>query len=169
MKIADADTEVRASSSGLSRHPGDRPQARGVMSDRRSMVFAAALSTIFMAAIEGTIVATAMPTIVGALGGLDLFSWIFGAYLLTQAVMIPIYGRVADVYGGKPILLFGIGVFLAGSVLCGLSWNMTSLIVFRVVQGIGAGSLVPLSQTGRRHIQRRAARPNAGLHLQRVR
>jgi EmrB/QacA subfamily drug resistance transporter len=147
MKIADADTEVQASSSGLSRHPGDRPQARDVMSDRRSMVFAAALSTIFMAAIEGTIVATAMPTIVGALGGLDLFSWIFGAYLLTQAVMIPIYGRLADVYGRKPILLFGIGVFLAGSVLCGLSWNMTSLIVFRIVQGIGAGSLVPLSQT----------------------
>jgi MFS family permease len=75
------------------------------ISDRRSMVFAAALSTIFMAAIEGTIVATAMPIIVGALGGFDLFSWIFGAYLLTQAVMIPIYGRLADVYGRKPILL----------------------------------------------------------------
>jgi EmrB/QacA subfamily drug resistance transporter len=111
------------------------------------MVFAAALSTIFMAAIEGTIVATAMPAIVGALGGLDLFSWIFGAYLLTQAVMIPIYGRLADVYGRKPILLFGIGVFLAGSALCGMSWDMTSLIVFRVIQGIGAGSLVPISQT----------------------
>jgi EmrB/QacA subfamily drug resistance transporter len=115
--------------------------------DRRSMVFAAALSTIFMAAIEGTIVATAMPTIVVALGGFDLFSWIFGAYLLTQAVMIPIYGRLADVYGRKPILLFGIGVFLVGSALCGLSWNMTSLVVFRVVQGIGAGALVPVSQT----------------------
>jgi multidrug resistance protein len=112
----------------------------------RPMVFVAALATIFMAAIEGTIVATAMPTIVGALGGIDLFSWIFGAYLLTQAILIPIYGRLADLYGRKPVLLFGIGVFLVGSVLCGLSWDMMSLIVFRVLQGIGAGALIPVSQ-----------------------
>jgi EmrB/QacA subfamily drug resistance transporter len=114
---------------------------------RRRLVFVAALSTIFMAAIEGTIVATAMPTIVGALGGIDLFSWIFGAYLLTQAILIPIYGRLADLYGRKPVLLFGIAVFLIGSALCGLSWNMTSLIVFRVLQGIGAGALIPVAQT----------------------
>jgi EmrB/QacA subfamily drug resistance transporter len=111
------------------------------------LVFVAALSTIFMAAIEGTIVATAMPTIVGALGGIDLFSWIFGAYLLTQAILIPIYGRLSDLYGRKPVLLFGIGVFLVGSGLCGLAWNMVSLIAFRVVQGIGAGALIPVSQT----------------------
>lgn len=110
------------------------------------MVFAAALSTIFMAAIEGTIVATAMPTIVGSLGGIDLFSWIFGAYLLTQAILIPIYGRLSDLYGRKPVLLFGIGVFLVGSALCGLAWNMISLIAFRVVQGVGAGALIPVSQ-----------------------
>jgi multidrug resistance protein len=110
------------------------------------LVFIAALSTIFMAAIEGTIVATAMPTIVGALGGIDLFSWIFGAYLLTQAILIPIYGRLADIYGRKPVLLFGIGVFLVGSVLCGLAWSMMSLIVFRIIQGIGAGALIPVSQ-----------------------
>lgn len=119
----------------------------GAVSYRRSAVFAAALSTIFMAAIEATIVATAMPTIVGALGGFDQFSWIFGAYLLAQAVMIPIYGRLADVYGRKPILLFGIGVFLIGSILCGLATNMISLIMFRALQGLGAGSLVPVSQT----------------------
>ena len=113
----------------------------------RPLVFAAALSTIFMAAIEGTIVATAMPTIVGALGGIDLFSWIFGAYLLTQAILIPIYGRLSDLYGRKPVLLFGIGVFLVGSALCGLAWNMISLIAFRIVQGIGAGALIPVSQT----------------------
>ncbi len=110
------------------------------------MVFVAALATIFMAAIEGTIVATAMPTIVGALGGIDLFSWIFGAYLLTQAILIPIYGRLADIYGRKRVLLFGIGIFLVGSALCGFSWNMMSLIVFRVIQGIGAGALIPVSQ-----------------------
>lgn len=111
------------------------------------MVFVAALSTIFMAAIEGTIVATAMPTIVGSLGGIDLFSWIFGAYLLTQAILIPIYGRLSDLYGRKPVLLFGIAVFLIGSVLCGLAWNMVSLIAFRVVQGVGSAALIPVSQT----------------------
>ena len=100
-----------------------------------------------MAAIEGTIVATAMPTIVGSLGGIDLFSWIFGAYLLTQAILIPIYGRLSDLYGRKPVLLFGIGVFLVGSALCGLAWNMISLIAFRIVQGVGAGALIPVSQT----------------------
>src|ERR1700756_1427673 len=124
--------------------PEDRSETTG---PNRPMVFVAALSIIFMAAIEGTIVATAMPTIVGALGGIDLFSWIFGAYLLTQAILIPIYGRLADLYGRKPVLLFGIAVFLVGSALCGLSWNMVSLIVFRIVQGIGAGALIPVSQT----------------------
>jgi multidrug resistance protein len=130
--IPEALSEDRAANSGITPH--------------RPLVFVAALSTIFMAAIEGTIVATAMPTIVGALGGIDLFSWIFGAYLLTQAILIPIYGRLADLYGRKPVLLFGIGVFLVGSVLCGLAWSMMSLIVFRILQGIGAGALIPVSQ-----------------------
>jgi EmrB/QacA subfamily drug resistance transporter len=124
--------------------PEDRSETTG---PNRPMVFVAALSIIFMAAIEGTIVATAMPTIVGALGDIDLFSWIFGAYLLTQAILIPIYGRLSDLYGRKAVLLFGIGVFLVGSALCGLAWNMISLIAFRVVQGIGAGALVPVAQT----------------------
>jgi EmrB/QacA subfamily drug resistance transporter len=126
---------------------GERVPESVMVSDRRPLVFAAALSTMFMAAIEGTIVATAMPTIVGVLGGFDLFSWVFSAYLLTQAVTIPIYGRLADIYGRKHILLFGIALFLAGSVLCGLAWSMPSLIVFRVIQGLGAGSLVTVSQT----------------------
>jgi EmrB/QacA subfamily drug resistance transporter len=125
---------------------GDRKEITGP-EPHRPMMFVAALSIIFMAAIEGTIVATAMPTIVSALGGIDLFSWIFGAYLLTQAILIPIYGRLSDLYGRKAVLLFGIGVFLVGSTLCGLAWNMISLIAFRVVQGIGAGALVPVAQT----------------------
>ena len=124
----------------------DAASASGA-ANRRRWVFAAALSTIFMAAIEGTIVATAMPTIVGALGRLDLFSWVFSAYLLSQAVMIPIYGRLADMYGRKPVLLIGIALFLAGSVLCGFAWDILSLIAFRAVQGLGAGSLVPVAQT----------------------
>jgi EmrB/QacA subfamily drug resistance transporter len=144
MDIAtDAETLPQASSIAPSH---DRTADAG-KTPHRPMVLAAALATIFMAAIEGTIVATAMPTIVGALGGIDLFSWIFGAYLLTQAILIPIYGRLADLYGRKPVLLFGIAVFLVGSALCGLSWNMVSLIVFRIVQGIGAGALIPVSQT----------------------
>ncbi len=121
--------------------------AFGVTPSRRSWVFAAALSTIFMAAMEGTIVATAMPTIVGSLGGFDLFSWVFSAYLLAQATTIPIYGRLADIYGRKRIVFLGIGLFLAGSVLCGFAWNMISLIAFRILQGIGSGALIPVAQT----------------------
>lgn len=119
----------------------------GVTSASRPWVFAATLATMFMAAIEGTIVATAMPSIVGALGGFEHFSWVFTSYLLTQAVTVPIYGRLADLYGRKRLLFLGIALFLAGSVLCGLAWNMTALIVFRVVQGLGAGAVVPVSQT----------------------
>jgi EmrB/QacA subfamily drug resistance transporter len=100
-----------------------------------------------MAAIEGTIVATATPTIVGDLGGFELFSWVFTVYLLTQAITIPIYGRLADLYGRKRMLLIGIGLFSIGSVLCGFSWNMVSLIAFRVAQGIGTGALVPVAMT----------------------
>src|SRR6202161_2739504 len=144
MDIAtDADTRSQTIPAAPSQ---DRAENTGTP-PHRPMVFVAALATIFMAAIEGKIVAPAMPTIVGTLGGIGLFSWIFGAYLLTQAILIPIYGRLADLYGRKPVLLFGIGVFLVGSALCGLSWNMVSLIVFRIVQGIGAGALIPVSQT----------------------
>ena len=79
----------------------------------------------FMAAVESTIVATAMPTIVGDLGGFNLFSWVFTIYLLTQAVSIPIYGRLADLYGRRPVFFAGAGLFLVGSTLCGLpgAWS----------------------------------------------
>lgn len=105
------------------------------------------MATIFMAGVEGTIVATATPTIVGDLGGFELVSWVFTAYLLTQAITVPIYGRLADLYGRKRILLTGMGLFFAGSMLCGFAWNMLSLIVFRVAQGIGTGALVPVAMT----------------------
>jgi EmrB/QacA subfamily drug resistance transporter len=143
----DIATNADTGSPKIPASPSEDRTADAGPAPHRPMVFVAALSTIFMAAIEGTIVATAMPTIVGALGGIDLFSWIFGAYLLTQAILIPIYGRLSDLYGRKPVLLFGIGVFLVGSALCGLAWNMISLIAFRIVQGIGAGALIPVSQT----------------------
>jgi EmrB/QacA subfamily drug resistance transporter len=114
---------------------------------RRRWVLAAACTAIFMSAVEATIIATAMPTIVAAVGGFEEFSWAFGAYLLAQAVTTPIYGRLADLYGRKIVLTVAILVFLLGTVLCSLAWSMISLIGFRAIQGIGAGALVPISMT----------------------
>ena len=131
MKVNDANSQPLAAAATARASEISSP-APGVAPKGTSWIFAAALSTMFMAAIEGTIVATAMPTIVGALGGFELFSWVFSAYLLTQAVTIPIYGRLADVYGRKRILFVGIGLFLTGSVLSGFAWSMISLITFRV-------------------------------------
>ncbi len=105
------------------------------------------MTASFVSAVEVTIVATAMPTIVGALGDFDLFSWVFTAYLLIQGVTVPIYGRLCDFYGRKRVLYFGIVFFVIGSVMCGFAWNMMSLIAFRIVQGFGGGSLATVSQT----------------------
>lgn len=113
----------------------------------RSLVLAACLLATFMAAVESTIVATAMPTIVADLGGFGLFSWVFTIYLLTQAVCIPIYGRLADIYGRKPVFLAGTSLFLFGSMLCGCAWGMAPLIVFRALQGLGAGAIMPVVST----------------------
>jgi EmrB/QacA subfamily drug resistance transporter len=118
-----------------------------VVTGSRRWAIASVMATMFMIAIEGTIVATAMPTIVGDLGGFDLFSWVFTGYLLTQAVTIPIYGRLADLYGRKRVLFFGMAVFLSASLLCGLAWGMVPLIAFRMIQGIGAGALMPVGMT----------------------
>jgi EmrB/QacA subfamily drug resistance transporter len=102
---------------------------------------------IFMVATDSYIVATAMPTIVADLGGFRLFSWAFAAYLLAQAVTIPIYGRLADLYGRKRVFFAGTSVFLVGSLLCGFAWGMVPLVLFRVVQGIGAGAIQPIATT----------------------
>ena len=101
----------------------------------------------FMPAVESTIVATAMPTIVADLGGFGLFSWVFTIYLLTQAVSIPLYGRLADVHGRKPVFFFGAALFLAGSAASGFAWNMVALIAFRAIQGLGAGAVMPSAAT----------------------
>jgi len=135
------------SSSARSRPGGGDVHSLSTAASSRPWVFAAAMATIFMAAIEGTIVATATPTIVGDLGGFELFSWVFTAYLLTQAVTIPVYGRLSDLYGRKRMLLIGIALFSLGSILCGFAWDMISLIGFRVAQGIGTGALVPVAMT----------------------
>lgn len=103
---------------------------------------AALMMTMVLAAMDNTIVATAIPQIVGDLGGFSLFGWLFSIYLLVQTVTIPLYGKLADLFGRKPVLIFGIVVFLIGSAACGLAWNMLSLIVFRAVQALGAGSIM---------------------------
>ena len=116
-------------------------------SARRTLVLAACLMATFMAAVESSIVATAMPTIVADLGGFNLFSWVFAVYLLTQAVSIPVYGRLADIYGRKKVFYFGAGLFLVGSTLCGFAGNMVALILFRALQGFGAGGVQPIATT----------------------
>jgi MFS family permease len=101
----------------------------------------------FMVAIEATIVSTAMPQIVGQLGGLPLYSWVFAAFLLTQTATTVVFGKLADLAGRKLVMLVGIAAFLVGSILCGFAWSMPSLIVFRLVQGIGAGAVQPTAMT----------------------
>ncbi|MEG1503685.1 MAG: MDR family MFS transporter [Enterococcus sp.] len=101
----------------------------------------------FMSAIEGTIVTTAMPTIVGSLQGIEIMNWVFSIYLLTSAMITPIYGKLADKIGRKPIFFIGILLFVLGSALCGFSNEMLTLIIARGIQGIGAGAIMPVSLT----------------------
>jgi len=116
-----------------------------VLSGRRSLILAACMMATFMAAVENTIVGTAMPSIVAALGDFHLFSWVFVAYLLFQAVSIPIYGRLSDLYGRKRVFFAGAGIFLVGSTLCGFATDMYWLIAFRALQGMGAGAVQPVA------------------------
>ncbi|MER5895231.1 MFS transporter [Streptomyces sp. NPDC001876] len=117
-------------------------------SDRsRRPVVAALMLGMALAAIDGTIVATAVPQIVGDLGGFAVFSWLFSGYLLAVTVTLPVYGKLSDTFGRKPVLIAGIILFLAGSVLCAAAWNMAALIAFRVVQGLGGGALQGTVQT----------------------
>ncbi len=113
----------------------------------RPFVIASIVLATFMAAIEGTIVATAMPSIVGQLGGFTYYSWVFSAFLLAQSTTTVIYGKLADLFGRKPTLIAGIVLLLIGSVLCGFAWSMTSLVVFRLLQGLGAGAINPITVT----------------------
>jgi EmrB/QacA subfamily drug resistance transporter len=114
---------------------------------RRRLITGACMMAIFMAAVEGTIVATAMPTIVAQLGGFSLFSWVFTAYFLAQAVTTPIYGRLADLFGRKPVLFVGTCIFLLGSTACGFTSGMVLLIAFRTLQGLGAGAIQSIATT----------------------
>src|SRR5215218_1563931 len=105
-------------------------------------VFAALMLGMFLAALDQTIVSTALPTIVGDLGGLEHLSWVVTSYLLASTASTPLYGKLGDMYGRKPMFLAAILIFLAGSLLAGLSQSMIQLIAFRAVQGVGAGGLM---------------------------
>ena len=118
----------------------------GLRSERGPILGALMLATGLIA-IDATILATAVPSIVRDLGSYQQFPWLFSVYLLAQAVSVPIYSRFADTVGRKPIILLGIALFLLGSVLCGFAWSMPALIVFRIIQGIGAGAVAPMSMT----------------------
>jgi EmrB/QacA subfamily drug resistance transporter len=108
-------------------------------------IYAGLMVTLLLAALDQTIVATALPRIVSDLGGITQYSWVFTAYMLTSTVAVPVYGRLGDVHGRRPLMLIAVTIFLAGSALCGAAQNMTELVVFRAVQGLGAGGLFPLS------------------------
>ena len=113
---------------------------------KRRALYGVMLS-VFLAAMESTVVATAMPRVVESLGGVNIYSWVFSGFLLTSTVTMPLWGRLSDLFGRRPVYLTGLTVFLLGSALSGLAQNMAQLIVFRMLQGLGAGSLMTLGMT----------------------
>ena len=114
---------------------------------KRLTVTIGILIGMFLAALEATVVGTAMPTVISSLGGLELYSWVFSAYLLASTVTVPAWGKLSDLYGRRPLYLWAIAIFLLGSVLSGQAQSMTQLIAFRAIQGLGAGGLLPLAMT----------------------
>jgi EmrB/QacA subfamily drug resistance transporter len=119
----------------------------GLSKRRKVLITLATLIGTFLAALDSTVVGTAMPTVIGELGGLSLYPWVFASYLLAATVTGPIFGKLSDTYGRKPIYLTGIFLFLVGSVLAGTSHTMTGLIAFRTLQGLGAGAVQPVAIT----------------------
>ncbi len=113
----------------------------------RGPILIALMMTTGLVAIDSTILATAVPSIVDDLGGFASFPWLFSIYLLAQAVSVPLYAKLSDTVGRKPIILIGIGLFLVGSVLCGFAWSMPALIAARAIQGLGAGAVAPMAIT----------------------
>lgn len=119
----------------------------GLSSRRKAIITLATLVGTFLAALDATVIGTAMPTVIGELGGLEFYSWVFAAYLLAATVTGPIFGKLSDTYGRKPIYLAGIFLFLLGSILSGTADSMVGLIVFRTIQGLGAGAVQPVAVT----------------------
>ncbi len=118
----------------------EQPRAMG----NRPLILVATLLATFLTAMESTVVSTAMPTVIGELRGLDLYAWVFSVYLLTSTATVPLYGRLADMIGRKPVFVVGISIFLVGSALSGAAQSMPQLILFRAIQGLGAGAVQPI-------------------------
>ncbi|MEZ4730453.1 MAG: MDR family MFS transporter [Caldilineaceae bacterium] len=112
---------------------------------RTIIVTAGVMLSLFMASMEGTVIATAMPTIVSQLGGLAIYSWVFSIYMLTSTTTVPVYGKLSDIFGRRPIFAVAMALFLVGSVLCGTAQTMGQLIAYRAIQGLGAGGVMPLA------------------------
>jgi EmrB/QacA subfamily drug resistance transporter len=123
------------------------PESDAPLTRDQLLVTAGIMTAIAVAALDATVVGTAMPTIIGQLGGLSEYSWVFTAYLVTSTTTVPIYARLADVYGRKPVFMVGLTLFVVGSVLCGTATSMPALIAFRALQGLGAGAVQPISFT----------------------
>ena len=114
---------------------------------QKRRALAGVMLSVFLGAMESTVVATAMPIVAGSLGGVEIYAWVFTAFLLTSTVTMPLWGRLSDLYGRRSTLLTGLAVFLVGTTLSGLAADMTQLIVFRALQGLGAGSLMTVGMT----------------------
>ena len=125
----------------------DEQSASPISLQRRRAITAGLLLGMSLAALEATVVGTAMPTVIASLGGLAHYSWVFSAYLLTSTASVPIWGRLSDLYGRRLMYLIAVVLFLAGSVACGASVSMLQLVAARAVQGLGAGGIIPLSMT----------------------
>ncbi|UQX01486.1 MDR family MFS transporter [Streptomyces sp. RerS4] len=135
--------DVSANAGGVSTHAGgEAPPSRPT-----TPVVVSLMLCMGLVALDSTIVSTAVPQIVGDLGGFSVFSWVFSGYLLAVTVTLPVYGKLNDTLGRKPVLLFGTALFLVGSILCAGAWNMAALIAFRIVQGLGGGALQSTVQT----------------------
>ena len=113
--------------------------------NRIILVTAGIMVSLFLASMESTVVATAMPTIVRDLGGLEHYAWVFSAYMLTSTTTVPLYGKLSDLYGRRNLYIIAMAIFLTGSILCGRAGTMTELILARGLQGIGAGGIMPLA------------------------
>nr|WP_189950180.1 MFS transporter [Streptomyces alanosinicus] len=135
---------------------------------RRGAVVAALMLAMGLAALDSTVVSTAVPQIVGDLGGFSVFSWLFSGYLLAVTVTLPVYGKLSDTFGRKPVLVAGAAVFLLGSLLCASAWNMAALIAFRIVQGLGGGALQGTVQTLAADLYPLAERPKIQSKLSTV-
>lgn len=137
---------MNSKTGNLTNHTQEKPNVN-LSLNRRRAVTAGILLGSFLAALETTVVGTAMPTVIASLGGLNVYSWVFTAYILTSTVTVPVWGRLSDLLGRKSLYTSAIIIFLIGSTLSGMAWNIWVLIIFRAVQGFGAGGIIPIGMT----------------------